>query len=37
MIYLIILYFIMKKIYNNIDIIYDLEWHDYIGGYIYDI
>ena len=36
MIYLIILYFIMKKIYNNIDIIYDFEWPDYMGGYIYD-
>ena len=36
MIYLIIIYFIIKKIYNNIDIIYDLQWPDYMGGYIYD-
>jgi hypothetical protein len=36
MIYFIISYFIIKKIYNNIDIINDFEWPDYMGSYVYD-
>ena len=33
---LIILYFFIKLIYKNINIIYQFEWTDYIAEYIYN-